>query len=938
MMIMIMLKLIVFISLRGGEVRWFHHRLLRARSGKVSRSLIQDESCQPRNEFAARAKGISCVAKCLSDNDCQNKRKLCLCDGICGMSCIRPEKECPELPDPPNGQVHLTGRHFQDRAVYTCDEGYQIVGVEKVVCQTSGQWSGEQPTCKHSSGGAHSPYYCGRPPTIENASHNGSGEQTFYDLDAELTYQCFPGFRRERGKGFDNAKCFFMNGTASWYGPDLHCSPIDCGPPQDIIHGVKKGDCMSFRCQITYDCQPGFQLVGGATKICQADGTWTQTELPTCIPVQSDVPANPVNGKAIYTAVAYKSVVSYECKYGFMIVGNGTRMCGTEKKWSGSEPRCEEINCGKPNNGVFPNGFFEGSQQTLNAVIRFQCVDDTMTFEGETQATCQANGTWSSPVPKCLAPCIIPQITEGVASGDIGKKVPHGDPIEVNCTANYEVLTDGFPITCNNGTWSKIPRCSPARCKTMPTPPRNGMVVVPQTGHGAKGLFQCKDGYTLLGNNMTECVYGNWTGKVPSCKEMYCPFPGTLTHGKILLVGNMGLYDYRPYVRKITNDRQIMFDCDKGYKLAIGSAQGATCVDGVWSPSEIPVCLPGYHPTIKWLENRRKREVNLAQLKREARQTQRNDTKVPERRRRRRDANGKSCPSLDIALMQVSIVTTKDGGESLDYRDHGSTVNIDCNKGYTLSAGKSKVRCRKGEWKPQTPIWQPSPCEIHAKSPGAIFTWSGVKVEKQVPHGSQVDLKCRQGFYRLGPDSVSCSFGVWSVPVLPYCKERACTVPDLPNGHYREATIRAGSEVPHDTLADYTCEEGLVKPFAKGVQCKGGEWVPGLPVCTDKRKARAQALTSSDLVEENQEITGEESHLPCELEIEAENLVAFQGDEMFDAESEPVDVAVGERINFRCVDIGKFHFEGKHTRTCIGGRFDSEEPKCVGLNQALEYS
>ena len=38
---MIMTKLIVCISLRGGEVRWFHHRLLRARSGKVSRSLIQ---------------------------------------------------------------------------------------------------------------------------------------------------------------------------------------------------------------------------------------------------------------------------------------------------------------------------------------------------------------------------------------------------------------------------------------------------------------------------------------------------------------------------------------------------------------------------------------------------------------------------------------------------------------------------------------------------------------------------------------------------------------------------------------------------------------------------------------------------------------------------------------------------------------------------------
>ena len=26
---------------------------------------------------------------------------------------FRPEKECPELPDPDNGQVHISGRHFQ---------------------------------------------------------------------------------------------------------------------------------------------------------------------------------------------------------------------------------------------------------------------------------------------------------------------------------------------------------------------------------------------------------------------------------------------------------------------------------------------------------------------------------------------------------------------------------------------------------------------------------------------------------------------------------------------------------------------------------------------------------------------------------------------------------------------------------------------------------
>ena len=62
-------------------------------------------------------------------------------------------------------------------------------------------------------------------------------------------------------------------------------------------------------------------------------------------------------------------------------------------------------------------------------------------------------------------------------------------------------------------------------------------------------LLQCRDGYMLKGNNTTQCYFGNWTGLTPWCKEVYCPFPGFIDHGKILLVGNMGLYEYRPYVR-----------------------------------------------------------------------------------------------------------------------------------------------------------------------------------------------------------------------------------------------------------------------------------------------------------------------------------------------------------------------------------------------------
>ena len=69
----------------------------------------------------------------------------------------------------------------------------------------------------------------------------------FYDLDTELSYQCDPGYKR---KGFQVAQCFFYNGTARWFGPDLTCHPIDCGPPEEILNGKRTGDCTTYRCQV----------------------------------------------------------------------------------------------------------------------------------------------------------------------------------------------------------------------------------------------------------------------------------------------------------------------------------------------------------------------------------------------------------------------------------------------------------------------------------------------------------------------------------------------------------------------------------------------------------------------------------------------------------------------------------------------------------------
>lgn len=53
------------------------------------------------------------------------------------------------------------------------------------------------------------------------------------------------------------------------------------------------------------------------------------------------------------------------------------------------------------------------------------------------------------------------------------------------------------------------------------------------------------------------------------------------------------------------NNKQIMYDCDKGYILSEKGPVGATCVGGLWRPTELPSCLPGLHPRLRWTRRKR---------------------------------------------------------------------------------------------------------------------------------------------------------------------------------------------------------------------------------------------------------------------------------------------------------------------------------------------
>ena len=140
---------------------------------------------------------------------------------------------------------------------------------------------------------------------------------------------------------------------------------IRCSEPEEILNGDVDRKCQTFGCRISYSCRAGYELVGRQHRYCQADGSWSPRILPECVrkcserktpfldrilvihfliiipAIQCEVPRNPLNGRAVYASVSYNSLISYECNYGYMLIGDSVRRCERNKEWTGTEPHCK---------------------------------------------------------------------------------------------------------------------------------------------------------------------------------------------------------------------------------------------------------------------------------------------------------------------------------------------------------------------------------------------------------------------------------------------------------------------------------------------------------------------------------------------------------------------------------------------------------------------
>ncbi|XP_019614391.1 PREDICTED: P-selectin-like [Branchiostoma belcheri] len=94
---------------------------------------------------------------------------------------------------------------------------------------------------------------------------------------------------------------------------------------------------------------------------------------------------------------AYRSVVTFHCLPGFELVGDESLTCQADKTWSGPLPTCDVVKC--PAQAAPTNGAKHGGN-LYNDVVTFLCVTGYH-LVGSSSARCQEDGSWTAPTPTC---------------------------------------------------------------------------------------------------------------------------------------------------------------------------------------------------------------------------------------------------------------------------------------------------------------------------------------------------------------------------------------------------------------------------------------------------------------------------------------------------------------------------------------------------------
>uniref|UniRef100_A0A8C3B267 Seizure related 6 homolog n=1 Tax=Cyclopterus lumpus TaxID=8103 RepID=A0A8C3B267_CYCLU len=163
------------------------------------------------------------------------------------------------------------------------------------------------------------------------------------------------------------------------------------------------------------------------------------------------------------------TVITYQCYPGYELVGSEILMCQWDLTWSGDVPKCQEVlTCQDPGNVEHSRKVIAGNRFIVGATVQFIC-NKGYILSGSSLLTCfnrdSATPKWNERLPKCARKSHEPE-THRLCALNIGLKhssekafYQAGERLSFSCHSGYELQGDAtiYCIPGHPSQWNSTP-------------------------------------------------------------------------------------------------------------------------------------------------------------------------------------------------------------------------------------------------------------------------------------------------------------------------------------------------------------------------------------------------------------------------------------------------------------------------------------------------
>uniref|UniRef100_A0A8C1JVU7 Sushi, von Willebrand factor type A, EGF and pentraxin domain-containing protein 1 n=1 Tax=Cyprinus carpio TaxID=7962 RepID=A0A8C1JVU7_CYPCA len=763
-------------------------------------------------------------SECDEHASCQNTDGSHICTCIPpysgdGRNCTEPVK-CKDPGVPEFG--HREGSNFimGSEVVFSCKEGYELIGSSHQSCTEEGIWKGDVPYCKVD---------CGKPPPLKDAVIKGDNftlgsriiygqiRKNSYVYSSRVTYACNDGFRLT---GKPDRICM-ANKQWSNNSPPV-CVLLTCPTPPDIKNGRYHGSTFEVGSKVEFVCNEGYELIGDSVWTCLKFGNWDKSITPRCSPVQCPEPPLEENHLVLRGLDSDSGIVELSCEEGYVLHGARTLRCTPSQEWNDSFPVCKQVFCGPPPEVAF--GDPSDALSYFGSVVTYSCMDG-FTLRKESSVRCQADGNWSKPYPECI-PVECPH-PEDILNGIVDVQgLMYLSTAVYSCKAGYDLAGNSTVLCGQSGQWiGGVPICHPVKCAAPKEIP-NGSVRYFKLQFSQSVTYSCHRGYRLQGPEMLTCLEnGQWHQEAPTCVEIFCSPPKPIKNGFV---------EGRDHKFGVT----IFYSCFPGF-LLVGNNH-LTCEEHGWSSAE-PKCMPadcGLPPHIDFGDYSKVKEPpgeddiltsqhlpvissflhgSLVQYHCHSGYEMKGDIMLM----CQEDGTWNGTAPVCAPAQCETPPSPEYGSVMVTDSALGSLAEYSCEDGYELY-GQSIRQCISGkQWRNDVPRCLPISCG----NPGGIA--NGEVIGKFFHFKALIHYECHKGFVLEGVETRTCQVdGKWDSKA-PSCRAISCGRPVVS----KDVLVR-GDDYTFGKRLLFSCNLGFILQGAPTSVClANGSWSEAPPKC-----------------------------------------------------------------------------------------------------------